>query len=115
MDWINVENSLPNEGDSVLVYLGNHIQSRKYDVVTFNKGISKKERQDMREGKIENPTIKTYVGSPSIRWDSKRSSLTNSSDEEGNNQKPYSWQNGPMRYFGQDVTYWMPLPNKPNK
>jgi hypothetical protein len=35
---------------------------------------------------------------------------------EPNNEKPYNWREfGPSSYFGQEVDYWMPLPNKPEK
>lgn len=31
----------------------------------------------------------------------------------GNNQKPYAWEEGPMKHFGQNVTHWMPIPEPP--
>lgn len=31
----------------------------------------------------------------------------------GNNHKPYAWEDGPMKWFGQDVTHWMPVPESP--
>jgi len=44
MEWISVEDMLPNNGDHVLIYAGRYIQNFKYDVVRFEKGISIKER-----------------------------------------------------------------------
>lgn len=38
--WISVEDQLPNDGEYVMVYAGNYHQSRKYDVVRFEKGSS---------------------------------------------------------------------------
>lgn len=29
-------------------------------------------------------------------------------DQDGNNLKPYAWQEGPLTWFGQTVTHWMP-------
>lgn len=45
-----------------------------------------------------------------------RSSLYYGADEHGNNRKPYCWiaNGGPMTWFGQEVSHWMPLPERPN-
>jgi len=111
MEWISVEDMLPNNGDHVLIYAGRYIQNFKYDVVRFEKGISIKERELMKAGDIPDELIETY-GQGNYHK-SKRSSLYGSYDEHGNNTKPYCWVNSPMTYFGQDVTHWMPLPEKP--
>ncbi len=116
--WISVDNQLPNDGDYVLIYAGNYRQSQKYDIVRFEKGISLEEREKMKSGELpfEMQSGVHYDGS----WDkpiytkSERWKVITSSDEHGNNQKPYSWSNPPMRYFGQDVTHWMPLPSVPS-
>lgn len=116
--WISVDNQLPNDGDYVLIYAGNYPQSQKYDIVRFEKGISLEEREKMKNGELpfEMQNCVHYDGSwhKPIYTKSERWKVFTSSDEHGNNQKPYSWSNPPMKYFGQDVTHWMPLPSIPS-
>jgi hypothetical protein len=113
MGWISVEDKLPENGEMVFVYLGNYRQSQKYDVVKFEKGISQEERQQMKDGLLADEGVNVYSNGHQVV--AKRSSMFTASDEEGNNTKPYSWSNLPMRYFGQDVTHWMPLPSPPKQ
>ena len=37
-------------------------------------------------------------------------------DEYSNNKRPYRWivSNGPGSFFGQEVTHWLPIPEKPD-
>ena len=86
-NWISVNDRLPNDGDEVLIYTG-----YKYDIVSFNKGISLNERE---------------------KDSSHRSKLIKPEDEYGNNKRPYNWTNSPVQYFGQEITHWMPLPESP--
>jgi len=95
--WVSVDDYLPMEGQHVIVYLGNYNQSdNKISICTFRKGISKKERELLKETDPER--YRTY----------------SDADEHNNNWKPYRWKcRGPGSYFGQDVTHWMPEPQKP--
>lgn len=111
MEWISVEDKLPENGEMVFVYLGNYRQSQKYDVVRFEKGVSQEERKQMKERSLVDIGVNVYSNGHQVL--AKRSSMFMASDEEGNNRKPYSWTNSPMQYFGQDVTHWMPLPSPP--
>lgn len=116
MEWISVEDKLPNDGEQVIVYLGNYGQPNKFDIVKFNKGISLEERGRMESGELP---IKTTMlvnfrnGVPKYT-EYPRYDVYGSEDEHGNNKKPYCWSNPPMNYFGQYVTHWMPLPKEPN-
>lgn len=104
--WNSVEDCLPQDGETVLVYAGNYNQQNKFHVARFEKGISKYEREEMRKGNMPNPEI-DYIGG--IRGSAKRSQITRSADEYGNNQKPYCWHVSPLTLFGQYVTHWMIL------
>jgi hypothetical protein len=95
--WIPVEEQLPKDGEVVIVYFGNQNTRSKISIVRFEKGISKQEREDLKESNPER--FRTYK----------------SSDEDGNNKRPYIWKNlGPGSYFGQEATHWMPLPGTPD-
>lgn len=118
-NWISVQDKLPANGDYVLIYAGNYIQKQKYDVVRFETGISLEDREKMKNGEMPSEPISGVIlagdfdkpiYSLTPRWNS-----YTSSDEQGNNKKPYSWSSPPMRYCGQDVTHWMPLPEIPKK
>jgi hypothetical protein len=101
--WISVKDSLPKEGKYVL---GRHNRDTWHDnadqygvnfvVVSLVKGISRKERSRMK------PTQKrrqTYMHS----------------DEWANNLVPYAWSTfGPDSFFGQEIEYWMPIPEIPH-
>lgn len=106
--WISVEERLPDDGENVLIWVG------KVESARIAKGISEEEREKMKNGELEDPIeyvwsyfddIKTY----------KRSQGYRGCDVFGNNLVPYCWTatSGPMNWFGQDVTHWMPLPEAP--
>jgi len=103
MEWISTDIDLPSEGQEVLVYAGNYSQEYKHHVATFRRGITIEEREKMRIGDLPNPY---YQGT-------KRSEVYMGCDEHGNNEKPYIWDVSPLTLFGQYVTHWMPLPDKP--
>jgi hypothetical protein len=90
--WISVEDSLPPSGKKVLIYL----KDNNVSMASIRRGISKIERESLKES---DPTrYRTY----------------SFADEHDNNKVPYRWRGeGPMDYFGQEVLYWMPIPNKP--
>lgn len=96
MEWINVNDKLPEHGQFVLAWAGNVHQPSMCTVVRFLTGISKVERKELEEN------------------GDKRAKQFYAEDEGGNNKRPYCWEEfGPMKWFGQDVTYWMPLPQPP--
>ena len=105
MNWISTKERLPKEGKYVL---GRHNMKTWIDdeavncvVVRLVKGISKKERELMREGEIKNPVVFQAI---------KRHHIYMSEDEHENNKVPYNWETyGPMSFFGQEITHWMPI------
>lgn len=104
MEWISVKDKLPEEGEYVLVYAGG------FQVARIEKGISLKERELMEKGEIENPLEGGWSLSTGYTQH-QRSKVYKACDEQGNNEVPYCWyaNGGPMRWFGQDVTHWIPL------
>ena len=87
----NVKNKLPEDRQWVLAhYAGNNRGEpglHYWVVVQFNKG-------------------KT-----SLELETENYRVVTSSDQWGNNAKPYSWEQfGPGNFFGQDIDYWMELP-----
>lgn len=104
MEWISTIDKLPEEGEYVLVYAGG------FQIARIKKGISMEQRKLMERGEIEDPLEGGW--SPSTGYiQSRRSELYRACDEQGNNRVPYCWyaNGGPMQWFGQDVTHWMPL------
>lgn len=90
--WISVEDSLPPSGKKVLIYLIDD----KVSMASISHGISKSERESLKES------------------DPKRYGTYIFGDEHDNNLVPYRWSGeGPMNYFRQEVSYWMPIPAKP--
>lgn len=106
-EWISVNDRLPEEKESVMIWDG------EWQVAKIEKGISEKEREAMKNGEINNPV--------EIGWNVtdgyfklKRSEAYRACDEGWNNRVPYCWYvNGKMKLFGQNVTHWMPLPEPP--
>lgn len=85
-DAIPVGDGLPDDGQAVFIYVVNsHTEGRWHDA-------------KFRRGKVPN-------GNQSICFE----------DQAFNNLRPYGWeaQAGPMRWFGQDVTHWLPMFKKP--
>jgi hypothetical protein len=117
-EWISCADRLPEDKQRVLIYypnkrctynnIGDHSS-----VAWFIKGISEKERELMKQGKLKNLTSEGWCASQG--WTKhKRSDVYSSGDVFGNNTVPYKWDgDGPMDWNGQEVTHWMPLPNKP--
>ena len=106
--WISVSERLPEEGKYILVLVG----KSDPQVACMRKGISKAEREQMIRGEIPDPCeIGWDLGCSKIRY-TPRSRIWKAYDEEGNNLVPYGWcaNGGPMQWFGQDVTHWMPIP-----
>lgn len=107
-EWISVKERLPESGEYVLVWCGN------VQVARIEKGISMTERKAMQAGVLDDPAEPGWCASEGWR-SHKRSNLFRECDEWGNNLVPYHWyaNGGPMSWFGQDVTHWMPLPEPP--
>jgi len=111
VQWVSVEDKLPEHRQTVLVYAGNYIQSSKFHVATFYQGISEKEREAMKNGEIKEKFeyCAHYEGDDPIHSYVPRHRVYKSEDEHGNNQRPYNWVVSPLEFFGQDVTFWSPL------
>ena len=107
--WISVKDRLPVENECVLIWCGG------YHVAKIEKGITEEERELMKCGKLPDPTETMWSASTGY-VQKKRSDIFKSCDVFGNNKVPYCWyaNGGPMRWRGQDVTLWRPLPEPPS-
>ena len=108
-EWISVSDKLPEEKEYVLIAMHDVIE-----VARIEKGISQEERRKMKSGEI--PDAKEFGYEPGKPpFVVKRSDSIKAADQEGNNLVPYIWRarSGPMEWFGQYVTHWMPLPKPP--
>ena len=107
-EWISVKERLPESGEYVLIWCGN------VQVARIEKGISMADRKAMQDGVLYDPVEFGWRASEGLVGH-KRSDLFRGCDEWGNNLVPYHWyaDGGPMEWFGQDVTHWMPLPSLP--
>lgn len=107
-EWIRVDERLPDENEVVLIWVGG------VRVARFLKGITEEERQKMKSGELQNLKNEYWCSSAGYTW-IERSKIYTSSDVHGNNLVPYSWEepSGNMKWFGQKVNYWMPLPQPP--
>ena len=108
-EWISVEDRLPEENVAVLIWSGS------ISIAKLEKGITMAEREAMKRGEIDDTESEGWNLSDGWFW-VKRSDAIRSCDEWGNNLKPYCWEavGGVGQHFGQDVKYWMPLPQKPD-
>lgn len=109
MEWISVKDKLPKENEYVLILMGSHVE-----VARIEKGISQEERNKMKSGELPDKEEFGYIPGRPI-FTIKRSDAIKQADEWGNNTVPYKWyaQSGPMQWWGQCVTHWMPLPEPP--
>lgn len=107
-EWISVEDRLPEENVAVLIWSGS------ISIAKLEKGITMAEREAMKRGEIDDPESEGWNLYDGWFW-IKRSDSIRPCDEWGNNLKPYCWETvgGVGQYFGQDVKYWMPLPQEP--
>lgn len=108
-EWISVSDKLPEEKEYVLIAMHDVIE-----VARIEKGISQEERRKMKSGEIPDAEEFGYEpGKPPFVV--KRSDAIKAADQEGNNLVPYIWRarSGPMDWFGQYVTHWMPLAKPP--
>lgn len=107
-EWISVEERLPEENEYVLIWVD------KVQVARIEKGISEETRQKMKNGELPDPAEMCFNPTEVIK-SIPRSALYRAADVFGNNKVPYIWKanGGPMEWFGQCVTHWMPLPEPP--
>lgn len=107
-EWISVEERLPEENEVVLIWVGN------VQVARIVKGITEEEREKMKSGELPNPIEICWSLSTGC-VEMRRNEQYRSCDVFGNNLVPYSWKaaGGPMEWFGQNVSHWMPLPEPP--
>lgn len=108
--WIPVTERLPKENEYVLIWCGSH------QVAEIVIGISEEVRAAMKRGELPDPA--EYCWSLTDGWKARRrSSIYGFGDVHGNNKVPYAWRadGGPMKWNGQDVTHWMPLPEPPKE
>ena len=106
--WISVDERLPDEGEYVLIF------AASIHVARIEKGITEEQRAKMKNGELPDPEEMCFTGIEGFRM-VRRSNLYRSADVFGNNLVPYCWKahGGPMEWFGQRVSHWMPLPEAP--
>ena len=108
--WIPVTERLPEENEYVMIWCGG------CHVARIKKGISEEQRKAMKRGELDD-LCETGWTLSSGYFALKRSQSYKDCDEQGNNRVPYCWyaNGGPMKWFGQEVTHWMPLPEPPKE
>jgi len=118
--WINASKELPPEGRYVLVHhtRGTWIYPEdqlgvEMQVARLVRGISIKEREQMKAGTLPDPEdyFLEYNGEGRM-WEHKsckRSRMFHSEDEYSNNKLPYIWQTFGNTLYGQEIDYWMPI------
>lgn len=119
--WVSVGERLPEEGKYVIAKhnLGTWKDGKdpinvNTVIVKLEKGISKEERQKMKSGELPDyayPPLWTEADGYKIL---KRSSVYIDADEWENNKVPYCWESfGIDKFFGQEITHWMPITELP--
>ena len=107
-EWISVAERLPEENEYVMIWCG------ECQIARIEKGISEEQRKAMKRGELDDPCETGWTLSSGY-FTLKRSQSYKACDEQGNNRVPYCWyaNGGPMKWFGQEVTYWAYLPQPP--
>ena len=107
-EWISVEDRLPEENEYVMIWCG------ECQIARIEKGISEEQRNAMKRGELDDPCETGWTLSSGY-FTLKRSQSYKACDEQGNNRVPYCWyaNDGPMKWFGQEVTHWAYLPQPP--
>lgn len=109
--WIPVSERLPEEKTYVLISCGGNVH-----VARIKMGIDEQMRDAMKRGVLSDPLIPSWSASTGYTW-VKRSMLYSGCDVHGNNLVPYCWYSnyGPGKWFGQEVSHWMLLPEPPKE
>lgn len=109
--WIPVSERLPEEKTYVLISCGGNVH-----VARIEMGIDERIRDAMKRGELSDPLIPSWSASTGYTW-VKRSMLYSGCDVHGNNLVPYCWYSnyGPGKWFGQEVSHWMLLPEPPKE
>jgi hypothetical protein len=118
MNWIEIksEKDLPQEGKYVIA---KHNRGTWHDsddqenvntvVVKLVRGISEKERQGMK-GTEKDTQLRPPEDRGLYKISGLRSDTYKQGDEHGNNTVPWAWDSfGSDSFFGQSITYWMPI------
>lgn len=87
MEWIDVHEALPEDGDVVLIY-------------------TNKTNVHGRGGRLMREHVATFCKGRT-HAEVEASGRQEFADECGNNRRPFRWDgNGPCAWWGQDVTHW---------
>lgn len=94
MQWVSVEDALPEDGQAVLVRFAGENWLHKHKIAG---GETRKLWRWQAAWFVRGRTAQEAVAA----------GVSRSEDELGNNRRPYCWrQFGPGFLFGQDVTHW---------
>lgn len=119
MIWTNTKDELPPERKYVLARHNRGTWIDEDDQLNVNcvvvklvKGLSKTDRQLMKDGKL--PSTKEYGTiydngelSKPMTIVTERYDVYEGADEDGNNLVPYKWETfGATSFFGQEITEW---------
>lgn len=96
IDWISIKDKLPNDGQRCLIWDKNTHVSHDGTPETIHH--------------VYMATFCQGEHRPNGPWRSCDTGMKYS-----NNHFPWCWQEGLRRWFSQDVTYWAPTPNYPQK
>lgn len=113
MKWISTKERLPEDGKYVLARHNRGTWHDRTDqenvncvVVKLVRGISLKERKDMKDGNVPVTVYKSYE-----RWE-----FYMQGDESDSNKVPYEWATfGPDSFGGESITHWTPIKPLPNE
>lgn len=93
-DWVSVDKALPKDKQVVLIYTN--------EIHVFG-----------HSGEFMNQHVATFVKGRTAA-EVEKSKRHGSADEHGNNLRPFYWNgSGTCSWFGQVVTHWVPLPDRP--
>lgn len=119
--WVDASKQLPPEDMYVLIHLTKDNWHDRTDpkgvyfkVAKLKRGISMIDREKMKSGELPDPESESWIAPGDVlrRVIYKRSETFRGEDEYANNLRPYQWVTfGPGTYFGQEVDYWMRIPD----
>ena len=110
-EWISVVEDPPDEEAWVMGYEG----PGNYEIIKIEKGIDEETRDKMRAGDINDPETQGWTAADGL-FVIKRSKVFKAADVFGNNKVPYCWKTkSGHTIFGQNITWWRPLPEPPEE